>query len=141
MAIRSTLVILTVAWTLITTATTKALEPLEGNTAWFNIIRQKRKSKKFHQVRFLFDSFNLLRLKSFAIDSDASEMNNGWKHLSQRFSGAVCIPSSCSSSTVAMLMKHIFNGTDLRVAQDYQQSDFCQTRSTKKFQAIDSLGM
>jgi hypothetical protein len=60
-----------------------------------------------------------------------------WKHLDERFGGAICIPATCSSKIVPALMQQIFNGTDLVIARDYDQEAYCQIRENKMFSLAD----
>jgi hypothetical protein len=64
-----------------------------------------------------------------------------WKHLDERFGGAICIPASCSSKIIPALMQQIFNGTDLVMVRDYDQEAYCQIQENKKLQTIDYFTM
>lgn len=64
--------------------------------------------------------------------SDNSFYNFGWKNQNTRFSGAICIPSTCSPKFIENIASEIFDGTDLVLASDYDQSDFCKTGNYHK---------
>lgn len=64
--------------------------------------------------------------------SDNSFYNFGWKNQNTRFSGAICIPSTCSPNFIEAIVKEIFYGTDLVLAADYNQTDFCKTANYHK---------
>lgn len=69
-------------------------------------------------------------------------LNREWKNMDKRFSGAVCIPASCSGSElIPQLMQNIFMGRNLTVSTDYSQEDFCQTREKKSLKVVDYLAM
>lgn len=64
--------------------------------------------------------------------SDTSFYNFEWKSLNTRFGGAACVPSSCSSEIVKNLVEEIFSGTDLVLASDYNQTNFCKNANQHK---------
>lgn len=70
-------------------------------------------------------------------------LNRQWKNMDKRFSGAVCIPASCSGSEIIpKLMQNIFIGRNLTLSKDdFNQDDFCQTREKKSLKAVDYLAM
>lgn len=57
--------------------------------------------------------------------------------MSKRFGGAICIPSTCSSELARTLMYHIFNETDLILAEDYNQNNYCQSSDSDVNRTID----
>lgn len=78
-------------------------------------------------VHFVTSSNKTIRQKL-----SKSVYNQGWKHLDIGFGGAVCIPSSCPSTIVESLMEQIFQGTDLVLAKDYDQSGYCKVESSRR---------
>lgn len=70
-----------------------------------------------------------------------SMYNRGWKNIDSRFGGAICIPESCSVDMIRLLMEQIFNGTDLEMATDYDQKNYCQVNDSKKFENIDNVAV
>lgn len=67
--------------------------------------------------------------------------NPGWRNLDKRLAGSVCIPASCSSDVIPMLMRQVFNETDFQLATDYSQNDFCQTNVVKEMKSYDYFVM
>lgn len=65
--------------------------------------------------------------RTFNEGPDNSFINFEWKKLDERFGGAICIPASCSYETVKLIMEDVFHNTDLMLATDYDQKDFCKT--------------
>lgn len=61
-----------------------------------------------------------------------SVFNYGWHHLDTRFGGAVCVPSSCPPEIVGNLMKAFFEDSDLILATDYNQKDYCKNFNTSE---------
>jgi hypothetical protein len=53
-----------------------------------------------------------------------SYLNRGWKKLDERFGGAVCLPESCESYDVKRIMRKLFSGSGLVVAEDYDQDGY-----------------
>jgi len=70
---------------------------------------------------------------------EKSIYNYGWKHIDQRFAGAVCIPSACPAEVARELIDQLFKGTDLRVVEDYNQGDYCKTSRTSPLSAINII--
>ncbi|CAG9811485.1 unnamed protein product [Chironomus riparius] len=70
-----------------------------------------------------------------------SYLNRGWKRLDERFGGAVCLPESCESDDVKKIMMKLFSGSDLELAEDYSQADYCkkskQMRGFTRFEIIN----
>lgn len=60
-----------------------------------------------------------------------SMFNYGWGRLDQSFGGAVCIPSTCSSTTAHQLAKNMLNRTNYEVVDDYDQNNYCKTPSER----------
>lgn len=58
--------------------------------------------------------------------ADSSFYNYEWQSLNTRFGGAACLPSSCSPDILRKLVEEIFEGTDLILASDYNQRNFCK---------------
>lgn len=67
--------------------------------------------------------------------------NYQWKEIEKRFGGAVCIPASCPSSVVEVLMKHLLEGTKFQVSTDYDQELFCSFKEEKELQVIHFMIM
>jgi hypothetical protein len=61
--------------------------------------------------------------------------------MDERFAGAICLPASCSSEIVVLLMKRIFTETDFSLTMDYDQEAFCQVRETKKLKFVAYIAM
>lgn len=57
--------------------------------------------------------------------------NYQWKKMQERFGGAVCTPSSCTSEVLKVISEELFNGTDLVLATDYDQNDFCKIKTNR----------
>lgn len=51
----------------------------------------------------------------------------GWKKLTKRRGGAICVPKKCSPEVVKKLIQNMMNGSEYKVASDYDQSYFCKT--------------
>ncbi|KAG5675345.1 hypothetical protein PVAND_005255 [Polypedilum vanderplanki] len=45
--------------------------------------------------------------------------------MDHRFTGAICIPESCTAENVRQIMKEVFKGTDFVQAEDYEQKNYC----------------
>lgn len=58
---------------------------------------------------------------------ERSLFNDNWKKISERFGSAICVPSKCSSKVVRKILQHLMNGTEYKVADDFDQNDFCKT--------------
>lgn len=60
-----------------------------------------------------------------------SIFNQGWRHIDRRFGGAICIPASCPPEIVRALMTGMFDGTNFKLASDYNQSDYCKSSNLR----------
>jgi hypothetical protein len=63
---------------------------------------------------------------TIAKGAEFSPINLGWKKLNRRFGGAVCLPSSCSPANVKSILNILLKETGFKVANDYDQSDYCK---------------
>ena len=61
-----------------------------------------------------------------------SQFNYGWKHLSERLGGAVCLPAACKPTTVKKFLQYLLDESDFKVAEDYNQADYCKSSQTSK---------
>ena len=61
-----------------------------------------------------------------------SQFNYGWKHLSERIGGAICLPAACKPKTVKKFLQYLLDENDFKVAEDYNQADYCKTSQTSK---------
>lgn len=59
-----------------------------------------------------------------------SLFNQGWKHLNERFGGAICLPAACKP--VKTILHFLLNGSDFNIAEDYEQADYCKTLQTSR---------
>lgn len=57
----------------------------------------------------------------------SSFYNFGWKNLHRSFGAAICLPASCSPQKTRNFVRKKLAGTDLIIADDYDQSDYCKT--------------
>lgn len=126
-----------------------AVKIMKENIAQFNITQLSPMWPLLGQVRIFH---KLIRIdiqifRNFQINPknqiSARTFNNfDWQHIDRRFGGAVCIPSICSASeTVPQLIKKIFKGTNLVLAEDYQQEDFCQSKVPFAVNFYGGIGM
>jgi hypothetical protein len=63
---------------------------------------------------------------------DKCLMNRGWKDFNKRFGGAICVPAECSAVTVKRFLQFLLLKTDYKVADDYEQQNFCKTSKTSQ---------
>ena len=61
-----------------------------------------------------------------------SLFNQGWKHLNERFCGAICLPAACKPETVKTILYFLLEGSDFNIAEDYEQADYCKTSQTSE---------
>ena len=79
-------------------------------------------STQYCLVQFYYNSSqNVQKVKP-----KQSYLNRGWKKLDERFGGAVCLPESCESDDVKKIVKKLFYGSGLMVAEDYSQAGYCK---------------
>lgn len=69
-------------------------------------------------------------------EPEQSLFNMGWKHLDTRSGISVCLPASCSTDYVSGIVKNILNGSDLNIATDYNQTEYCKTSEGPNFDAF-----
>ncbi|CRL03772.1 CLUMA_CG016772, isoform A [Clunio marinus] len=61
------------------------------------------------------------------------------KHL--RLGGGVCLPSSCSATRIQSFINDFIKSADLRLAKDYDQSEWCTIGEREAFKTIDIVCM
>lgn len=61
-----------------------------------------------------------------ASEPDGNYFNVEWKHLSLRSGVGVCFPASCSSDDIREMISELLGGTNLKVAEEYNQSEYCK---------------
>jgi hypothetical protein len=73
----------------------------------------------------------------FPVPPNSSFFNEQWRGLSNRFGGAICLPSSCSGDDAEELVDAMFDGSDFMLTRDYDQSKFCHgPKNGVKFEKI-----
>ena len=71
----------------------------------------------------------------------SSSLNNGWKHLNERFGGSICLPATCKPETVKIMLQFMLDGTSFKLANDYKQADYCKTLHHSKYSLSNSTIM
>jgi hypothetical protein len=59
-------------------------------------------------------------------------LNPRWNHMDERFGGAICLPASCKPETVKKILFFLLERSDYKVAEDYEQADYCKTKKTSE---------
>jgi hypothetical protein len=66
-----------------------------------------------------------------------SFLNAGWKDLDVRSGVGVCFPASCSPYDIREIVSELLDGTDLKVARDYNQADYCKKAQSFEFGFVE----
>lgn len=104
---------------------------LYGNTFDFGNFDQciEIRQETHHQVvqgqHCLFQFYSTSN-ETIQRDPKISLFNFGWRHLNERFGGAVCLPATCEPKCVGKILQLLFDGSDYEVAVDYNQADYCK---------------
>lgn len=101
-------------------------------------IRHDRHHDEIFTGKYCLVQFRSATNSAISQNPRRSMFNYGWKRLDQSFGGAVCIPSTCSSTTARQLMKNMLNRTSYKVVDDYDQNMYCKTPS-ESFEISKSL--
>ncbi|KAG5682584.1 hypothetical protein PVAND_011929 [Polypedilum vanderplanki] len=99
-----------------------------GNSYDFGNFKECMKivGSKYCTIQYYYQDKKITPVKP-----DISVINFGWKHLSTRFGGAICLPDSCSSDDIKIIMKNYFDKSGLLKADDYNQNKYCKTSRTR----------
>ena len=76
-----------------------------------------------------------------SVSPNESILNPGWNNLNDRFSGAICVPKSCSADDVREIMREVFKGSDFEQSSDYDQASYCRDSSELSEALSLSFGM
>lgn len=68
-----------------------------------------------------------------------SPRNLKWKNIDVSFGGAVCIPNECGNEAIKVITDQLFNGTTLKLSNDYEQEEFCQIQQPINLKISDYI--